>query len=92
MPKKLKVKYVSSRAKAPVRASKVSAGYHLYSVEIKVIKAFGNDLVNTDIGSSISEGTYGRIIPRSGLALKHSVDVGAGVIDSDFRGKIGVIR
>lgn len=29
--------------------------------------------------------------PRSGLALKHSIDVGAGVIDADYRGPVGVI-
>jgi dUTP pyrophosphatase len=29
--------------------------------------------------------------PRSGLAHKHSIDVGAGVIDYDYRGNVGVI-
>jgi dUTPase len=29
--------------------------------------------------------------PRSGLALKNSIDVGAGVIDRDYRGNVGVI-
>ena len=29
--------------------------------------------------------------PRSGLALKHSIDTGAGVIDYDYRGPVGVI-
>lgn len=29
--------------------------------------------------------------PRSSLAWKHSIDVGAGVIDSDYRGNVGVI-
>jgi len=29
--------------------------------------------------------------PRSGLAWKHSIDVGAGVIDADYRGDVGVI-
>ena len=30
-----------------------------------------------------------RIAPRSGLAVKNHIDVGAGVIDPDFRGNIG---
>ena len=29
--------------------------------------------------------------PRSGLAWKHSIDVGAGVIDADYRGPVGII-
>ena len=33
----------------------------------------------------------GRIAPRSGLAAKHSIDTGAGVIDADYRGQVKVI-
>lgn len=29
--------------------------------------------------------------PRSGLTWKHSIDVGAGVIDADYRGAVGVV-
>jgi hypothetical protein len=30
----------------------------------------------------------GRIAPRSGLASKHFIDTGAGVIDADYRGEV----
>src|SRR4029077_17483301 len=36
-------------------------------------------------------GSYGRIAPRSGLASKLSIDVGAGGIDPDYRGEIKVL-
>ncbi len=36
-------------------------------------------------------GNYGRIAPRSGLAAKNFIDVGAGVIDSDYRGEVKVL-
>lgn len=36
-------------------------------------------------------GTYGRIAPRSGLASKHFLDTGAGVIDADYRGEVKVL-
>ncbi|KAF9801689.1 hypothetical protein IEO21_10063 [Rhodonia placenta] len=47
-------------------------------------------LVGTDLIMAIPEGHYGRIAPRSGLALKE-IDVAAGVIDSDYRGKVSVL-
>ena len=31
------------------------------------------------------------LAPRSGLAWKNSIDVGAGVVDYDYRGNVGVI-
>ena len=33
----------------------------------------------------------GRVAPRSGLASKHFIDTGAGVIDADYRGNIKVL-
>lgn len=56
-----------------------------------VIPARGKELVKTDIQIEVPEGTYGRVAPRSGLAWKNSIDVGAGVIDQDYRGNVGVI-
>ena len=32
-----------------------------------------------------------RAAPRSGLAWKHFIDTGAGVIDADYRGNVGVV-
>ncbi len=40
---------------------------------------------------AIPIGNYGRIAPRSGLAAKNFIDVGAGVIDSDYRGEVKVL-
>ena len=47
--------------------------------------------MKTDLSIAIPKDTYARIAPRSGLAWKHFIDVGAGVVDYDYRGNVGVI-
>jgi len=87
----LKVKKLSPNGRVPERASKGAAGYDIFSAVDSQIPARSKALVPTDIAISIPNGLYGRIAPRSGLAVKHSIDVGAGVIDSDYRGNIGIV-
>ncbi|XP_042198200.1 deoxyuridine 5'-triphosphate nucleotidohydrolase, mitochondrial-like [Callorhinchus milii] len=48
-------------------------------------------IVKTDIQIALPPGCYGRVAPRSGLASKYFIDVGAGVIDEDYRGNVGVV-
>ncbi|KAJ9166103.1 hypothetical protein P3X46_020895 [Hevea brasiliensis] len=85
------VKKLSEKAILPSRASPLSAGYDLSSATETKVPARGKALIPTDLSIVIPEGTYARIAPRSGLAWKHSIDVGAGVIDADYRGPVGVI-
>ena len=47
--------------------------------------------MKTGLSISFPTGLYARIAPRLGLALKKFVDVGAGVIDGDYRGEVGVV-
>lgn len=91
MPSKLLVKRISEFATLPTKGSKLAAGYDLYAAYDHVIKARGKEMVKTDLQIALPSGTYGRVAPRSGLAWKHSIDVGAGVIDEDYRGPLNVI-
>lgn len=91
MPSKLLIKKLSNFASLPTKGSKLAAGYDLYSAYDYVIKARGKEMVKTDLQLAIPEGCYGRVAPRSGLAWKNSIDVGAGVIDQDYRGPLNVI-
>jgi dUTP pyrophosphatase len=82
---------LSPSAVLPVRASPGAAGYDLSSAKDSVVPARGKALIPTDLSISIPDGTYARIAPRSGLAWKNAIDTGAGVIDADYRGNVGVI-
>ena len=53
----------------------------------KILRAFSQELIRTDLLIPIPIDHYGRTAGRSNLALKHGINVGAGVIDSDLRGK-----
>jgi len=90
-PPALQIKLLSSTAKAPTRGSAHAAGYDLYASKATTVPARGKVLVDTDISIAVPANTYGRVAPRSGLASKHSIDVGAGVIDADYRGPVKVL-
>jgi dUTP pyrophosphatase len=87
----LKFKRMTENAYKPCKGSALAAGYDLFSAYDYVVKAHGKELVKTDLQIQIPEGCYGRVAPRSGLAWKQFIDVGAGVIDSDYRGNVGVV-
>ncbi|KAL4866843.1 dUTPase-like protein [Aspergillus spectabilis] len=87
----LLVKKLTPAARAPTRGSAFAAGYDLYSAKEVVIPAKGKGLVDTGLAIAVPEGTYGRVAPRSGLASKHFIDTGAGVIDADYRGEVKVL-
>ena len=52
----------------------------IFSAYDAVIPPRGKALVKTDIQIHLPEGCYGRVAPRSGLALKNHIDVGGIVI------------
>ena len=87
----MKVKRLVNHAKLPIRGSKGAAGYDLHAAKKCVIPANARGVVKTGIAIEIPDGLYARIAPRSGLSVKKSIDVGAGVVDRDYRGEIGVV-
>ena len=75
----------------PVRGSALAAGYDISASHDCIVPPRGRQLIKTDLQMAIPEGCYGRIAPRSGLAWKHFIDTGAGVIDADYRGEVKVM-
>jgi len=87
----INVKKLSENATIPTQGTSFAAGYDLYAAEDAVVVCGTRKLIKTNISMEITPGYYGRIAPRSGLAYKNGIDVLAGVIDSDYRGDIGVV-
>jgi len=81
----------TENARTPTRNSPKAAGVDLYSAYDVTMPARGNPLISTDLQIQFPEGCYGRIAPRSGMALEHHIEVGGGVIDEDCRGNLCVI-
>ena len=87
----LRVKKLNQNATLPTRGSGGAVGYDLYSTEELVVPPTHRALVGTGIAIVLPVGVYGRVAPRSGLAVKHGIQVGAGVIDPDYTGEIKVV-
>lgn len=88
---KLIVKKRHAEATIPKRGSSGAAGYDLTAAESLVIKPCERKIVPTGLSLTVPPGTYGRIAPRSGLAVKDGIDVLAGVVDRDYTGDVGVV-
>ena len=87
----IKVKRMDPTAKVPTKESPRAAGHDLYANEDKIITRQGQEIVNTGLAIAVPQGTYGRIAPRSCLAVKHHIAVNAGVIDVDYTGEVKVV-
>jgi len=92
------IKKLEESAVTPTRATDLDAGYDLYSIKDGVVPAGSRKVVGTGMAIAIPNSRnvfapsyYGRIAPRSGLAVKKGIDVLAGVVDAGYRGEVGVV-
>ena len=77
----LQVKLLRGNAVLPTRGSAGAAGYDLWAASSCVIPSRGKGTIETGLAVSLPPGTYARIVPCSGLAIRNFIDVGAGVVD-----------
>ena len=85
------VRRLVPEAALPERATPGSAGFDIFALCGGVVKACDQLAVKTGLAMAMPEGTYGRLASRSGLAAKHAVHVGAGVVDADYRGEVSAL-
>ena len=72
------------------RATDGAAGYDIRTIQAATIYPGMSHHFETGLRLAIPKGYCGIIEPRSGLSFKHSIENGAGVIDSDYRGEIKI--
>ena len=75
----------------PVWGSAGVAGYDLCTASSCIIPSRGKETIETGLAVSLPPSTYARVAPRSGLAIKNFIDIGVGVVDSDYWGNIKVV-
>ena len=76
----------------PTYGSIYAAGLDLYAYGDYTVLSKTRLVIKTGISIEWTgddcQNYYIRIAPRSGLSVKNSIDIGAGVIDYDYRGEI----
>ena len=78
-------------ASTPRCGSLDAAGLDLAAGHDTYVFSHGKALVSTGLAFAIPVGHYGRIAPRSGFSYRNHADIGAGVIDQDYRGEVKVL-
>lgn len=84
----MKIKYIGPYPL--VQAKPGDAGYDITSNETKVILSRHSEQFDTGLFMAIPPGYVGKVVSRSGLSFKHNLEVGAGIIDSGYRGEIRI--
>ena len=74
-----------------MRGSAGVAGYDLCAASSYVVPSQGKGTIEAGLSGVLPVGTYARIAPRSGLAIRNFINVGVGVVDSDYQGEIKVV-
>ena len=88
----MKIKRLHPDAIVPTLGSAAAAGYDLYALYPCDLEPGSTYLIHTGWAMEIPDGFWGGIYARSGLATKKGLRPAncVGVIDSDYRGEIGV--
>lgn len=86
----LEIQKIHPEAKVPTRAYEHDAGLDLSSVEAYTLQPGEGKIFKTGIAVAIDPGYVGLIWDRSSMGKKGIKTLG-GVIDSGYRGEIGVI-
>jgi len=87
----IKFQKISKKAQLPAYTNPGDAGMDLRTLEPKTLKPGERHIFTTGLAVAIPRNHVGLVWDRSGLAAKEGLTCLAGVIDSGYRGEIGVV-
>ena len=84
---------LSGYGRLPVYKTEKSAGCDIYAANAHeiILHPWERKLIPTGIRIEMPEDSFAQMSPRSGLSLKEGIVAITGIIDSDYRGEVGVI-
>ena len=88
---KLYIQLLDADAKIPTYPTLESAGLDCFAYKDHCVKSRSWLLIPLGFAVRLPDYSYGRLAARSGFALKNGMEVGAGVIDRDYTGEVGVL-
>ena len=68
-----------------------SVGYDIFSAEGYVVLPGERAVVSTGIKIKIPDGFYGVLVPKTGITIKHGIEVGAGIVEPGYDGELKVV-
>lgn len=85
------IKKLNEEAKLPEYAHAGDAGMDVFGLEEVTLQPGERAVVPTGIAMAVPEGHVALVWDKSGRALKQGITTMAGVIDSGYRGDVGVM-
>lgn len=87
----LSVQKINPDAIIPTRKTPTDAGFDFHCIEDVTLNPMERKIVKTGLKIATPRDCYLRIAPKSGLAVKKGIQVLAGVVDSEYRGEVGIV-
>ena len=79
---------LSPNIKTPTKATQFSVGLDIYSPKDYILTPQSQLIIPTELKIKVP---YGHYCLKSGLAMRHHIHVGAGIVDPDYTGEIKVL-
>ena len=87
----IKIKKTNKLAVIPAYASSGASGLDLTAIDLVIINPGERKLLRTGIAIELPQGYGAFVMGRSGNTIKRGLVVALGLVDSDYRGEMGVM-